>query len=132
MCVFCVVLDVSLFCVLCRFGCIFIVCFVFCVLCVVGRLLALLIGTFMAGNPFSHNTDLVSSITLGIAFRYILQSLKRQPDHKMFLFGLTALNEFKTRLSEWSQVHSFYLLSTEAMSCENFVCRLMTHASFVC
>eukprot|EP00934_Nitzschia_sp_Nitz4_P003719 Nitzschia sp. Nitz4//scaffold308_size21609//5174//12956//NITZ4_008602-RA/size21609-processed-gene-0.37-mRNA-1//-1//CDS//3329547152//3709//frame0 len=55
--------------------------------------------------------QLVSSITLGIALRYVLEALRKEPgppgtassSSKMFQFGMFALEQFKGRLHEWPQ-----------------------------
>ena len=52
--------------------------------------------------------QLVSSITLGIALRYVLEALRKPPTQspqssKMFRFGMFALEQFKERLNEWPQ-----------------------------
>jgi len=55
--------------------------------------------------------QLVSSITLGIALRYVLEALRKPPaplgtttsSGKMFKFGMFALEQFKGRLHEWPQ-----------------------------
>jgi CCR4-NOT transcription complex subunit 1 len=55
--------------------------------------------------------QLVSSITLGIALRYVLEALRKPPSPpgvttssgKMFNFGMFALEQFKGRLHEWPQ-----------------------------
>jgi CCR4-NOT transcription complex subunit 1 len=54
--------------------------------------------------------QLVSSITLGIALRYVLEALRKPPSQpgttssgKMFKFGVYALEQFKGRLHEWPQ-----------------------------
>mmetsp|Transcript_25184 Transcript_25184/g.73927 ORF Transcript_25184/g.73927 Transcript_25184/m.73927 type:complete len:2663 (-) Transcript_25184:304-8292(-) len=54
--------------------------------------------------------QLVSSITLGIALRYVLEALRKPPgpsttsnQGKMFRFGMFALEQFKERLHEWPQ-----------------------------
>eukprot|EP00941_MAST-03F_sp_MAST-3F-sp1_P005319 g5319.t1 len=47
--------------------------------------------------------ELVSSITLGIALRYVLEALRKPPDNKMYRFGKYALEQFMTRLREWPQ-----------------------------
>ena len=52
--------------------------------------------------------QLVSSITLGIALRYVLEALRKPPTQspqsgKMFRFGMFALEQFKERLHEWPQ-----------------------------
>jgi len=36
-------------------------------------------------------------MALGIALRYVLEALKQSPGKKMYMFGLTALDKFKTR-----------------------------------
>lgn len=46
---------------------------------------------------------LISSLALGYALRYVLDSLKKPPNTKMFKFGLFALEEFISRLPEWPQ-----------------------------
>jgi len=38
-----------------------------------------------------------SYMPLGIALRYVLEALKQAPGKKMYMFGLTALDKFKTR-----------------------------------
>ena len=63
------------------------------------------------GQLIQH--QLVSSITLGIALRYVLEALRKSPgpglasgggsNGKMFRFGMFALEQFKTRLHEWPQ-----------------------------
>ncbi|XP_071824170.1 CCR4-NOT transcription complex subunit 1-like isoform X2 [Apostichopus japonicus] len=46
---------------------------------------------------------LVTYMALGIALRYILDALRKSPDSKTFMFGITALDKFKTRLKEYPQ-----------------------------
>ena len=58
--------------------------------------------TAMLFGQLIHN-QLVSSITLGIALRYVLDALKKTDDSKMFKFGLTAINQFKQELPGWPQ-----------------------------
>ena len=62
------------------------------------------------GKLIQH--QLVSSITLGIALRYVLEALRKPPgpvsattsnSGKMFRFGMFALEQFKSRLNEWPQ-----------------------------
>lgn len=58
------------------------------------------------GTLIQH--QLVSSITLGIALRYVLEALRKDPDQggsneKMFRFGKIALERFRQRLGEWPQ-----------------------------
>ncbi|CAM9552602.1 unnamed protein product, partial [Ectocarpus sp. 12 AP-2014] len=59
----------------------------------------------LLGSLIQH--QLVSSITLGIALRYVLEALRRAPGPdpagKMFRFGMFALEQFKGRLGEWPQ-----------------------------
>ena len=52
--------------------------------------------------------QLVSSITLGIALRYVLEALRKDPEQsvgneKIFRFGKLALEQFQRRLGEWPQ-----------------------------
>jgi len=54
--------------------------------------------------------QLISSVTLGIALRYVLEALRKPPTEglnsptgKMFRFGMYALEQFKERLHEWPQ-----------------------------
>eukprot|EP01044_Picomonas_judraskeda_P004445 COSAG03_NODE_390_length_8302_cov_70.582317_4_plen_394_part_00 len=51
------------------------------------------------GSLIQHG--LVSSITLGIALRYVLEALKKPVGSKMFKFGFCALEQFKSRVHEW-------------------------------
>ncbi|KAG7349528.1 CCR4-Not complex component, Not1 [Nitzschia inconspicua] len=68
------------------------------------RITGILFGTLI-------QEQLVSSITLGIALRYVLEALRKQPSPpgsttssgKMFQFGMFALEQFKGRLHEWPQ-----------------------------
>ena len=64
------------------------------------RITGILFGTLI-----QH--QLVSSITLGIALRYVLEALRKAPvaggSGKMFRFGMYALEQFKQRLYEWPQ-----------------------------
>jgi CCR4-NOT transcription complex subunit 1 len=69
------------------------------------RITGILFGTLI-------KEQLVNSITLGIALRYVLEALRRPPSPqgsttsnsgKMFRFGMFALEQFKERLHEWPQ-----------------------------
>jgi CCR4-NOT transcription complex subunit 1 len=68
------------------------------------RITGILFGTLI-------QEQLVSSITLGIALRYVLEALRKPPSPpgstsssgKMFQFGMFALEQFKERLHEWPQ-----------------------------
>lgn len=57
------------------------------------------------GTLIQH--QLVQSLTLGVALRYVLEALRRPPGNgntgKWFRFGMVALQEFKSRLHEWPQ-----------------------------
>mmetsp|Transcript_6288 Transcript_6288/g.12026 ORF Transcript_6288/g.12026 Transcript_6288/m.12026 type:complete len:2318 (-) Transcript_6288:299-7252(-) len=58
------------------------------------------------GTLIQH--QLVSSITLGIALRYVLEALRKDPEQggsneKMFRFGKISLEQFRNRLNEWPQ-----------------------------
>eukprot|EP00980_Cylindrotheca_fusiformis_P007822 scaffold1669_cov129-Cylindrotheca_fusiformis.AAC.33 len=68
------------------------------------RITGILFGTLI-------QEQLVSSITLGIALRYVLEALRKPPSPagtssssgKMFQFGMFALEQFRGRLHEWPQ-----------------------------
>eukprot|EP00798_Chlamydomonas_sp_ICE-L_P003954 gene3954-14033_t len=47
--------------------------------------------------------QLVSSITLGIALRYVLDALKKPPGSKMCTFGTDALRQFVGSIQQWPQ-----------------------------
>ena len=58
------------------------------------------------GTLIQH--QLVATITLGIALRYVLEALRKDPEQggsneKMFRFGKIALEQFRSRLGEWPQ-----------------------------
>ncbi|KAL3683907.1 hypothetical protein R1sor_001929 [Riccia sorocarpa] len=59
------------------------------------------ITAVLFGSLIKH--QLVSSLTLGIALRCVLDALRKPLDSKMFSFGLTALEQFTDRLVEWPQ-----------------------------
>ncbi|KAJ1469792.1 hypothetical protein T484DRAFT_1850339 [Baffinella frigidus] len=61
----------------------------------------LLITGKLFGSLIQH--QLVSSITLGIALRYVLEALRKPLRSNMFKFGMCALEQFKQRLVEWPQ-----------------------------
>ena len=50
------------------------------------------------GLLVKHNV--VSSITLGIVLRHVLDALKKPPRSSMFMFGLNALRQFVTGLAQ--------------------------------
>ncbi|CAM9404481.1 unnamed protein product [Chrysoparadoxa australica] len=63
------------------------------------RITGILFGTLI-----QH--QLVSSVNLGIALRYVLEALRKDPEDqggKMLRFGMFALEQFKSRLHEWPQ-----------------------------
>ena len=60
------------------------------------RITAVLFGMLVA-------RQLVANTTLGMALRYVLESLRQPYPSKMFLFGIVALEQFKDQLSEWPQ-----------------------------
>ena len=66
----------------------------------------LLVTGRLFGTLIQH--QLISSITLGIALRYVLEALRKDPDasesnEKMFRFGKISLEQFRPRLGEWPQ-----------------------------
>eukprot|EP00794_Sanderia_malayensis_P019065 gene19065-20980_t len=44
---------------------------------------------------------LVTYMALGVALRYVLEALRKPPGGKMYMFGTTALDRFKTRLKDY-------------------------------
>ncbi|KAL0866576.1 hypothetical protein Bca101_045694 [Brassica carinata] len=59
------------------------------------------IASVLFGSVIKH--QLISSITLGMALRLVLDSLRKPADSKMFLFGSKALEQFVNRLVELPQ-----------------------------
>lgn len=49
------------------------------------------------------HTVFLRYMSLSLALRYVLDSLKKPPTSKMYLFGMAALDKFKTRLKDFSQ-----------------------------
>ena len=58
-------------------------------------------GVLMLARSFP--TLLHRYMSLSLALRYVLEALKKPPTTKMYLFGLSALDKFKTRLKDFSQ-----------------------------
>lgn len=64
---------------------------------------------FFCADDFSQPGKLVNALsetsyhffsrywTLGIALRYILEALRKQPNSNMYLFGVASLERFKTK-----------------------------------
>ncbi|KAG7644767.1 CCR4-Not complex Not1 subunit [Arabidopsis thaliana x Arabidopsis arenosa] len=59
------------------------------------------IASILFGSVIKH--QLISSLTLGMALRLVLDSLRKPADSKMFLFGSKALEQFVNRLVELPQ-----------------------------
>lgn len=53
------------------------------------------------GSLVQHG--LVQDANLGVALRYVLDALRKEPSSKLHRFGVTALGCFKDRLREWPQ-----------------------------
>jgi CCR4-NOT transcription complex subunit 1 len=53
------------------------------------------------GGLIEHS--LVTYMFLGTALRYVLEALKKQPGTNMHLFGIAALDKFRSRLKEYPQ-----------------------------
>ncbi|KAG6832730.1 hypothetical protein H0H92_012302 [Tricholoma furcatifolium] len=62
---------------------------------------------YLFGSLIQH--QLIESIPLGIAFRYIVDALNCPPETNLFKFGLQALSQFETRLPEWQPLCSALL-----------------------
>lgn len=65
------------------------------------------ITAVLFGSLIQH--QLISYIPLGMALRYVLEALRKSPPSNMFTFGITALEQFRTRLTEWPQYCSHLL-----------------------
>ncbi|CAO3623766.1 unnamed protein product [Mucor hiemalis] len=65
------------------------------------------ITSILFGSIIQHR--LVSYVPLGIALRYVLDALRNPLGSKMFTFGVQALSQFQSRLSEWPQYCSHLL-----------------------
>ncbi len=80
----------------------------------------LLITGKLFGSLIQH--QLVSSITLGIALRYVLEALRKPLNSNMFKFGMCALEQFKQRLVEWPQYcHHILQISHVRQSHEDLI-----------
>lgn len=58
-------------------------------------------AALLFGQLIHHS--LVSSVSLGIALRYVLEALRTGAGSKMFRFGATALKQFAGDLAQWPQ-----------------------------
>ncbi|KAI3647748.1 hypothetical protein MP228_007969 [Amoeboaphelidium protococcarum] len=64
------------------------------------------------------NKQLLSPNRLGLALRYVLESLRRPAGSKMFKFAVCALRQYQSRLGEWPQYCNHLLqISTFVDSC---------------
>jgi len=66
--------------------------------------------------------QLVSSITLGIALRYVLDALRKPFGTKMFKFGIEAVNEFRSSLGQWSQYSQHILQIPHVQQTQQELC----------
>jgi hypothetical protein len=60
-----------------------------------------LFAALLFGQLIHHS--LVSSVSLGIALRYVLEALRTGLGGKMFRFATTALHQFAGDLAQWPQ-----------------------------
>ena len=71
--------------------------------------------------------SLVSSITLGMFLRYVLEALRKPPGSKMCKFGVAALESFRARLPEWPQYcQHLYAIPHFSQVCPDLVALLET------
>ena len=61
----------------------------------------LAITSFLFGALIQN--QVVTSMSLGMALRYVLEALRQPVGSKLFKFGLQALLQFQSRLAEWPQ-----------------------------
>ncbi|KAG4302634.1 hypothetical protein PCANB_001148 [Pneumocystis canis] len=71
---------------------------------------ALAITAILFGSLIQY--QLLSYIPLGIALRYVLDAIQQPPNSNMFNFGVQALIQFQSRISEWPQYSSHILKVT--------------------
>jgi CCR4-NOT transcription complex subunit 1 len=67
----------------------------------------LLVTGVLFGNLIQN--QVVTSMALGIALRYVLEALRQPPISLIFKFGIHALAQFQSRLSEWPQYCSLLI-----------------------
>jgi CCR4-NOT transcription complex subunit 1 len=67
----------------------------------------LLITGILFGALIQH--QIVTSMALGIALRYVLEALRQPSNTLLFKFGIHALAQFQSRLAEWPQYCSLLL-----------------------
>ncbi|WFC98612.1 CCR4-NOT core subunit cdc39 [Malassezia yamatoensis] len=72
--------------------------------------------------------QLIESIPLGIAVRYVLDALRSPPDSTMFHFGVQALMRFQTRLAEWPQLCQALLALPQLQQTHPELISFVTHA----
>lgn len=72
--------------------------------------------------------QLVDSIPLGIAIRYVLDALRSPPDSTMFHFGIQALLRFQTRLAEWPQLCHALLALPQLQQTHPEIVNVVNHA----
>ena len=77
------------------------------------------ITALLFGSLVAH--QLVSSITLGIALRYVLDALRKPPGSKMFAFGADALKQFAPIVHMWPQFCA-HVLQVRGGACSVCVC----------
>ncbi|KAG2174664.1 hypothetical protein INT44_006928 [Umbelopsis vinacea] len=86
----------------------------------------LAITSVLFGCLIQHH--LVSFVPLGIALRYVLDALRNAPGSKLFRFGLQALTQFLSRLSEWPQYCAHILQITQLQQTHPEIIRKVTAA----
>ncbi|KAJ3092021.1 hypothetical protein HK102_011503 [Quaeritorhiza haematococci] len=67
----------------------------------------LAITSVLFGSLIQH--QIVTSMALGIALRYVLDALRQPVGSNLFKFGIQALMQFQSRLGEWPQYCSLLL-----------------------
>lgn len=72
--------------------------------------------------------QLIDSIPLGIAIRYVLDALRSPPDATMFHFGVQALLRFQARLAEWPQLCQALLALPHLQQTHPEIVGIITHA----
>ncbi|KAG2143636.1 hypothetical protein DEU56DRAFT_938668 [Suillus clintonianus] len=81
---------------------------------------------YLFGSIIHH--DLVDSVPLGIAIRYVVDALNCPPDTNLFKFGLQALSRFESRLAEWQPLCQALLRIPHLMEVRPDLAAVIHHA----
>ena len=66
----------------------------------------------------------VSSITLGMVLRHIIDALRKPPGSSMFVFGVDAMRQFGTSPASLSQLVPFCMQLVQVRRLEGLLCKI--------